>query len=392
MGKVHLLSVDRSLSARIAEAMGEHIDVEMVQALEDAEFEGPGVIVVDHAAIPTDRSLASWINAVGDAAHGRAIVVATADLNAAQVLLAIRAGAADIIPRHADRTEISSILSRVLNHAVLAHGRSGRMTLVLGADQEATAIAATDMALAASLGGAPTLLIDFTLPSSTAEAYLDVKVDYGIAAAVSDIDRMDASLLADALTRHEASGLSLLTLDGGTGSEPPGLSPNDVVGLVQLLHASCGNVILSAGSLRHSGVLRELASQAQAIEIVCSQSIRELDACRRLLDRIALDTASADRMRLLVWDHNPHILLDGGRMGDVLGIEAALDIPTDRVRMRNALNAGQPLAMQKDGNGYMQAIRRACDAPAPVGRARGGIDRGFDKVRRAIMRSMERAT
>jgi pilus assembly protein CpaE len=386
MATIHLLSIDRSLSQRIAEAMGDRVTVEMVQSLEEIEFSGPGLIVVDHAAVPAERSLASSITSVAEAAHGRAIVLATEDMYATQVLLAIRAGATDVIPRNAVRSEISGILTRVLNNSMLSHGRAGRMTLVLGADQEATAIAATDMALVHSLNQTPTLLVDCTLPSSTAEAYLDLKVQYGIASAVADIDRMDTSLLGDALARHEPSGLSLMTLDGGTGTEPVGLAPNDIVGLIQLLHASVANIVLCAGSLRHGGLLRELASQAQSIEIVCSQSIRELDSCRRMLDRIALDTASADRMRLLVWDRDPEILLDGRRMADVLGIEAVMDLPTDRARMRNALNAGHPLAMQRDSGCYLQAIRRACNIVTPQ---RGAIV-NLDKVRRAIMRSVER--
>jgi pilus assembly protein CpaE len=385
MVTIYLLSIDRMLAQRIDEAMGGNVDVEMVQSLDDVAFEGPGVIVIDHAALPAERALGLWIATIADQAQGRAIVLATEDMFAAQVLQAIRAGATDVLPRQAERAEIAGILSRVLNNAILTQGRPGRMTLVLGADQEAAAIAATDMALTCSLNQTPTLLIDCTLPSSTAEAYLDLKVDYGIASAVSDIDRMDTSLLADALTRHEPSGLSLLTLDGGTGDEPVGLAPNDIVGLAQLLHASSSNMILCAGSLRRSGLLRELASQAQSIEMVCSQSIRELDACRRLLDRIALDTPSADRMRLLVWDYDPHILLDGRRMADVLGIETLMNVPTDRVRLRNALNGGQPLAMRKDANGYLQAIRKACDIGAPPRRRRGG----FDLMRRALLRPVE---
>ena len=92
-------------------------------------------------------------------------------------------------------------------------------------------------------------------------------------------------------------------------------------------------------------------------------------------------------MRLLVWDHEPRILLDGRRMADVLGIEGVLGVPTDRVRMRNALNAGQPLALARDGNDYLQAIRRACDLSAPARRPMLG---GLDKVRRAILRQTER--
>jgi pilus assembly protein CpaE len=386
MARIHLLSVDRTLCKRISEAMGEHIAIEMIHSLEEAHFDGPGIVVLDHASLPADRMLSGVLGDLAQAAQGRAIVVATADWNAGPVLQAIRAGASDVLPREASAAEISGVLTRVLNSSVAAHGRLARLTLVLGTDEEATALLATDMALAHSLAQVPSLLIDCTLPSSTAEAYLDLKVDYGVASAVADIDRLDASLLADALAHHERSGLALLTLDGGLGAEPTGVGPNDIVGLVQLLRASCGHIVLCAGSLRNGGLLRELASQAQAIEVVCSQSIRELDACRRLLDRIALDTASAERMRLMVWDHDPRVLLDGRRMADVLGIEPVIQIPVDRVRLRNALNAGRPLMAERDGGAYVQAVRRAIGRNAP---AKGGIA-GLERVKRKILQAVER--
>ena len=387
MARIHLLSIDRSLCKRIADAMGEHVSVEMINSLEEAEFDGPGIIVIDHASVPAERSLSSVLHEVAQGAPGRAVVVATEDMYAGHVLQAIRSGASDVLPRDAVAAEVSQVLTRVLNTALASQGRLGRLTLVLGTDEEATAILATDLALSHSLAQVPSLLIDCTLPSSTAEAYLDLKVDYGLASAVADIDRLDASLLADALARHERSGLALLTLDGGTGTEPVGIGPNDIVGLIQLLRASCGHIVLCAGSLRNAGLLRELASQAQAIEVVCSQSIRELDSCRRLLDRIALDTASAERLRLLVWDYDPRILLDGRRMADVLGIEAVFGVPLDRVRIRNALNAGRPIMLERDGGTYGQALRRASGRTETGKTGMGGLDR----VKRKIMRAVERS-
>ncbi|WP_404476303.1 CpaE family protein [Novosphingobium sp. BL-52-GroH] len=386
MVRIHLLSIDRALAQRITDAMGAHVSVDMAQSLDDATFEGPGIVVIDHASIPAERSMASVIGEVSQAAPGRAIVLATEDMYAVQVLQAIRSGATDVMPRGAVAAEVSEILSRVLNSSLASQGRLGRLTLVLGTDRDATAMLATDMALAHSLDGPPTLLIDCTLPSSTAEAYLDLKVDYGLAAAITDIDRMDASLLSDALAHHERSGLTLLTLDGGTGAEPVGIGPADIVGLVQLLRASCAHVVLCGGSLRNGGLLRELASQAQSIEVVCSQSIRELDACRRLLDRVALDTASAQRLRLLVWDHDPRILLDGRRMADALDIDTVLGVPTDRVRLRNALNAGRPMMTERDGGAYVQAVRRA----AGIATQPKSNNFGIDKMRKAILRSVER--
>ncbi|WP_159979591.1 MULTISPECIES: histidine kinase [unclassified Novosphingobium] len=386
MVRIHLLSIDRALAQRITDAMGAHVTVDMAQSLDDATFDGPGIVVIDHASIPAERSMASVIGEVAQAAPGRAVVLATEDMYAVHVLQAIRSGATDVMPRGAVAAEVSEILSRVLNSALASQGRLGRLTLVLGTDRDATAMLATDMALAHSLDGPPTLLIDCTLPSSTAEAYLDLKVDYGLASAITDIDRMDASLLGDALARHERSGLTVLTLDGGTGAEPVGIGPSDIVGLVQLLRASCAHVVLCGGSLRNGGLLRELASQAQSIEVVCSQSIRELDSCRRLLDRVAIDTASAQRLRLLVWDYDPRILLDGRRMADALDIDTMLGVPTDRVRMRNALNAGRPMMIERDGGPYAQAIRRACGISAPTKSNNFGID----KMRKAILRSVER--
>jgi pilus assembly protein CpaE len=386
MARIHLLSIDRALAQRISDAMGAHVAVEMVQSLDGAEFDGPGIVVIDHASIPAERAMASVIAEVSQAAAGRSIVLATEDMYAGHVLQAIRSGAADVMPRGAVAAEVSEILSRVLNTSLTSHGRLGRFTLVLGTDRDATAVVATDMALAHCLDGTSTLLIDCTLPTSTAEAYLDLKVDYGIASAISDIDRMDASLLGDALAHHDRSGLSLLTLDGGTGAEPVGIGPADIVGLIQLLRTSCGHVVLCGGSLRNGGLLRELASQAQAIEVVCSQSIRELDACRRLIDRIGLDTASAERLRLIVWDYDSRVLLDGRRMAEILDIDPVITIPVDHVRIRNALNAGRPLMIERDGGSYVQAVRRA------IGRneASTGAMAGIGRIKRRILQSVER--
>lgn len=387
MARIHLISVDRTFCKRISDAMGDHIPIEMIHSLDEAAFDGPGIILLDHASIPADRVLSSMLGDLAPIAHGRAIVVATDDWYAGPVLQAIRAGASDVLPRGASKAEIVGTLTRALNSAMATQGRLARLTLVLGTNEEATALLATDMALAHAMAQVPTILVDCSLPFSTAEAYLDLKVDYGLAAAVADIDRLDASLLANALVRHEQSGMALLTLDGGMGAEPVGVGPNDIVGLIQVLRASCGHIVLCAGSLRNAGLLRELASQAQAIEVICSQSIRELDATRRLLDRVALDTASAERMRLMVWDHDPRVLLDGRRMAEVLSIASITTIPLDSVRMRNALNAGRPLMVERDGGPYGLAVRRAIGRNAV---SKGAVA-SFEKMKRRILQSVERS-
>src|SRR3546814_6687701 len=108
----------------------------------------------------------------------------------------------------------------------------GRLTLLLGADRDACAMLATDMAVATAARGS-TLLIDCTLPTSAAASYLDLVVDYGLASAIGDMDRLDASLLASTVARHEPSDVMLLTFDGGTGAAPAGLTPVDLAALIR---------------------------------------------------------------------------------------------------------------------------------------------------------------
>jgi len=382
MAAIFLLSVDRMLAQRIDEAMGGRASVELVQSIEREALTGPCVIVIDRAAIPPERALSAAIATVVESAGERPVVLATQEMEAEPLLRAIRAGVDDVIPRDGEGAEIAAVLARLLNDAAADRGNRGRLTLVLGADRDACAMVATDMAIAAGRGS--TLLIDCTLPTSAAATYLDLSVDYGLASAISDMERLDASLLASTVARHQPSGLMLLTFDGGTGTEPAGLTPGDLAGLIRLLRGCCSDVVLNAGSLRHGGLLREAVAEATQVELICGQSIREIEACRRLLDRIGAERERVEAMRLLLWDHLPGVLLDGRRMADALGVGSALALPTDRVRMRNALNAGRPLAMEADGGAYMAAIRRACGVSPKAG--------GIDRLRQAMLKVVERAS
>lgn len=358
MAPITLLSVDRGLAGRLSGSLGGQ-PVSMMQKLAPRdEMSGPSVIVLDASAIPAERSLASAIAAIVDQAPGYPVVLAAERRNADLVLSAIRAGASDVIDRGDEGEEVGQVLARLQRSALADPGRGGSLTLVLGADPETAAILATDLAIAKAAGRQNHLLIDCTLPSSAAEAYLDLSGSYGIATAVLDVERLDSILLSNALSRHDPSGLLLLTFDGGTGAEPPGIAPADIAGLIRRLRSTCEDVVLCAGSLRHGGLLRELAMSADRIELVATQSIRDLEACRRLLERIGADAAVADRTRLLLWDHHPSILLDGQRMAEALGLGRHAAIPVDPVRFRNALNAGRPLALDAPLSPYMQAIRR----------------------------------
>jgi len=383
MARILLLSVDRMLAQRIEDAAGGRVPVELVQSVEREALDGPGLIIIDRAAIPPDRALSVAIGAVVSSAEGRPVLLATDEMEAEPLLRAIRAGVHDVVPRNGEIGEIAPILARLLNEAAVDRGSRGRLTLLLGADRDACAMVATDMAIAMA-GQGSTLLIDCTLPTSAAATYLDLGVDYGLASAISDMDRLDASLLASTVARHGPSGLMLLTFDGGTGAEPAGLTPGDLAALIRLLRGCCSHVVLNAGSLRHGGLLREVVAEASQVELLCGQSIREIEACRRLLDRIGTERERIEAMRLLVWDHLPGVLLDARRMADALGVGAAMALPIDRARIRNALNAGRPLAMEADGGTYMATIRRVCGVTPKAG--------GIDRLRGAMLRIVRRAS
>lgn len=358
MAKILLLSVDRVLAESISDAMGQRASVSLVQAIDPEQVNGPCLIVLDRSAIPPTRSLSTAIATIAGNAPESPVVVTMDRQEPSEILAAVRAGAADVLQRNAPTEEISVVLGRLLNSTVVGHSKRGEFTLILSVDHEAAAIAATDIALTKCADTSSVLLVDCTLPTSACEAYLDLKVTYGIASAVADIERLDLSLLNSTLAKDQKSGLMLLTFDGGTGTEPVGLSPSDIAALMRLLKASCDRIVFCAGSLRNSSLLNELASMAERIEIVCTQSIRELEATRRMLDRINPDAATLDRSRLLMWDHKAAVLLDGRRMSDVLNVRSSIGVPVDQVQMRNALNSGRPIALETSAGSYMQVIRR----------------------------------
>lgn len=385
MVRIILLSVDRAFADRIADLAGDGATVHLSPSIAPDLLDDPAVILIDQAALPPERSLTAAIRAVADNAPGRPIILATDDRDADRILQAMRAGADDIIARDGAEEETAAVLARLLNGARAGQAPGGRLTLLLGPDAEAAALVATDMALSLSGPISSTLLVDCTLPTSAAQAYLDLPVSYGLASAIADMERIDASLLSSALARHEPSGLMLTTLDGGMGGEPAGIAPGDIAALVRLLLGCATDIVLCAGSLRHAGLLRDLAAMADRVDLVCAQSIRQLEGARRLIERIGPDGGALSHARLLVWNHQPGIMLDGRRMADLLGVSNHLALPVDRARMLNALNAGRPLALDSDGGAYMQAIRRASGLSPSAPR------NPFASVRRVLQRRLERA-
>jgi pilus assembly protein CpaE len=384
MQEVCLLSVDRALADRLAEALGGSVPVKLSQVVA-APNEAASVIVMDEASAPPDRSLATAVSAVVESARGRPVVLATEKADTETVLQAVRAGAADVIDRHARGSDIAHVLIRLLNAQVASQNSAGHLTLVLGADPESAAIFATDLALARAQGvqGAGHLLVDCTMPTSAAEAYLDTGVEYGIASAVADLHRLDSILLGNALARHESSGLMLLTLDGGTGVEPTGLAAFDIAALLKFLRATCEEVTFCVGSLRNSGLIRSLAAGADGIEFVCAQSIRELKAGRRLIEQLDLDASVLQKTRLVVWGHDDAILLDGRRIMEALGLGSFVNLPVDQAELRNAVNSGRPLGLKDRDTPYNRALRRVGGQRVPprppvttvLGQMRSGLSR-----------------
>jgi len=385
MQEVCLLSVDRALADRLTESLGGGVPVKLMQAMTPPNAVA-SVIVMDEAAAPPDRSLATSVAAIVEGARGRPVVLATEKADAETVLQAVRAGAADVINRHAEGSEIGHVLIRLLNAQVASQNRAGHLTLVLGADAENAAIFATDLAVTRAQDGQGHLLVDCTMPTSSAEAYLDTPVDYGIASAVADLHRLDSILLGNALARHQASGLMLLTLDGGTGVEPTGLAAFDIAALLKFLRATCEEVTFCVGSLRNSGLIRSLAASADGIEFVCSQSIRELKAARRLIEQLDLDSAVLQQTRLVVWGHDDAIVLDGRRIMEALGLGSFVNVPVDLVELRNAVNAGRPLGLKDRDTAYARALRRVGGQKAA---ARPPVGHALDRMRSGLSRLVE---
>lgn len=284
-----------------------------------SQYQGRYLVLLDYANddAPTSTELAHQLLAM---APGLPLfgVGSTASDHAAGVLAALRAGVLDFFDMDASDAEIRELLEhaaklptdarpattpapRKLGQLVLLLGvRPGVGCSTLAAHLGALAVPppkhpagnTTPDADKSASTDAPTpqaLLLDLGQPAGDAELYLGVTGEFHYADALRNANRIDATLLRSALSRHGASQLAVLSQD----AQAPLLSLDvaEMSVLVERLREHVDLVLCDLGGLQVRQIPASLLHAASEIWLVVDQGIAtmvSLDRCLRDLQQVGV--------------------------------------------------------------------------------------------------------
>ena len=186
--------------------------------------------------------------------------------------------------------------------------------------------------------GQNSLLIDLTLPLGDAALNLGLRSQYSTISALENVGRLDGSLLASLLVKHE-SGLSVLAAPSELA--PVKISNDAIFKLLRVARRTFEIVIVDAGSrldVQEAFPLDENAT----LYLVTQIGIPELRNSNRLIKQ--LKTEGGPLIEIILNRYNAGAEgIDEGQVTKALTRPAEWKIPNDYSAVRRMQNLGTPL-------------------------------------------------
>ncbi|HEY4252519.1 MAG TPA: hypothetical protein VGM87_15005, partial [Roseomonas sp.] len=282
------LTGDRALGDRLAVALAGLAEVQRLRPddpglLDSLHAIRPDLVMVDGDA--EDEAVTELVAASRRAQPTAAIVVLGDETESGLLLAAMRAGAQDVLPRSAAEPTLRRGLRERLQRTLRSGGPERRaecVALLGGHAADPVHEIALALALrAAGESGRKPLLVELSIRAADAPLSLGAECTYGVIEAMTDVDRLDASLLESAVTRHAPSGLAVLPLRDAR--DVARLDPGDLRSLVAALAAVYDPVIINLGGEPPPAVLTALAPQVRGWGLVVTQTITSSRGAARSL-------------------------------------------------------------------------------------------------------------
>lgn len=300
----------------------------------------PSLFVVD--AEEAGEGLGALMAALRRGAPGAAIV-ALGDEHAADLILScMRAGALDFVGRQSGEVALRRVLRARLERGTreVLPDRQGPAHALFGARPgDPSRSVALALAVQRQRSGAQVLFLDLAEGNRETEIALDLTPGYGVVEALEDIDRLDQALLASAVPKHAASGLSVML--AGEGHPAEALAPADVAALLVLLRGIYDEVVVHATG-EVLATMPGLIAGLRRFAIVTTQSLASAQAAAEALRRLReLGIAAESRILLVVAEHDARILPAPDTLAGSIGLGRSLAVPDNRARLANAANQGR---------------------------------------------------
>jgi pilus assembly protein CpaE len=348
---VALVGPDERRRLAVAQALAQHQEVRFkefgsypprLESLPQALLTQYQVIIVD---VDCDPEYAFRFVEVLSTSSSIYVMTYSEGADAKTVVRFMRAGVREFLTFPLDPAEFSGALTRAATHepprpiAAKSPGKTFAFLGVKGGCGVTTLAANFALALCEESGN-DTLLIDFGLPLGDVQINLGLSTEFSLAPAMQNPDRLDASMLATLVTKHE-SGLSVLAAP--TDFPEKDISPEAVDKLLEVAREAYEYVVVDVGS-RVDLMRTSLFQPSTIVYLITQVGITEMRNTNRLVLRYFGH-----------YRENLQIVLNRFKSSDVVFDEAQITkamtrpadwkIPDDYAAARRTRSSPTPLAL-----------------------------------------------
>ena len=293
------------------------------------------------------------------------------------IVAAMRAGAREYLERDATTENFADAFRRFAELNAKARASSGRARILAITNAKGGAGATTvavNTAVALEQSHGRTVLVDFAQLGHAA-LHLDVRPAFGVADALQNLHRMDASLLQSLVTPCKG-GLHLLA-----GSQQPSqftASAAEIARLFDLLVSHFQYVIVDCSN-RNDALFRLIADLSNAVLLVAQTDVVSLWSAAKMRSFLEQGTGR-DRVRLVL---NRFKKIPGFTDDDVHKVtncKLLWKLPNNFHAVGPAIDKGTPIAFN-EGNELGRSFRALADVLAAASNADNSIDLTFSPAK-----------
>jgi pilus assembly protein CpaE len=262
----------------------------------------------------------------------------------AQLLMeAMQMGVREFIPLPINEAQFTAALDRVAQqHGMGRKARVLHFIPTIGGCGSTTV--ACNVAAAIAKGGAKTCLVDMDLVRGGVASYFDIRPRFTVADVMESGDKLDKTLLDNALAVHPGSGLSVLARPD-LPEDTLRVKPSNFQRLLNVLSRMFDYVVLD--SLMSIDPLYSAAIQAADVNSIVMQlnvpSAKNAERFVGALRRMAID---AHKIKIIA---NRYVKkgqdIEPAEVERTLGLKIAHYVPNDFKTAINSINLGEPFVL-----------------------------------------------
>ena len=368
---------DQAVRSRLAMQLGESaVAVGSIAELQP-RLTGIAVVVVLGPSVSTPMGLADAERLTTEHPEVGALMVAH-ELTTDLFRQALRAGVKDVLAAPVDTASLTEAVRRIAGGLSVAPRRTGGVelgdvdpgeigkviTVFSTKGGAGKSVLATNLGvLLAKRSPRPVVLIDADLQFGDISVMLKLAPHHTVVDAVASLDRLDASLLQNLLTRHEPSGMYILAapLEPQYADQ---ISAQEMVQILDMLRRFAAYVIIDTPA-HFNDVVLAMIEQSDDVLLIAGMDIPNIKNVKIGLQTLRLLNTPTEKLHLVLNRANSKVKLDVGEVERTLQIRAEALIPSDVV-VPQSVNKGTPLVLDAPKSGVARAIEALADAIAPV--------------------------